>query len=163
MLCHLCVCVCVCVFVCVCVWWIHRGSLALRRCRAVHSIHCPSCSSCFAALSDPADEDMVMVKKPRTAVPTRKPTSRVGRHAAQATSCSFFRFIFTVRVVPQAPIVTLSGHTQPITTVIWPREEELLSAGYDRCIRVWDVATRVNKAVLVRQRGRGTQFGGNVF
>lgn len=68
-----------------------------------------------------------------------------------------------MRVVPQPPIVTLSGHTQPITTVIWPREEELLSASYDRCIRVWDVGTRVNKAVLVRQHAGGVPNLWNVF
>ena len=40
-----------------------------------------------------------------------------------------------------------SVHTQP--TMIWSTEDEVLSAGMDHCIRLWDVPSGVNKSTLV--------------
>ena len=50
----------------------------------------------------------------------------------------------------QTPLVTLAGHSHPVTTAAWPQEEEFLTAGYDHSIRVWDTPTGVNKSTLVR-------------
>lgn len=49
----------------------------------------------------------------------------------------------------RTPLLTLQGHTQPASTVIWPQEEEILSAGMDHCIRMWDMPSGVNKSTLV--------------
>lgn len=52
------------------------------------------------------------------------------------------------KVVTRTPLVTLAGHTQPAVTVRWPTEDELLTGGWDHCIRIWDMATGVNKNTL---------------
>ena len=50
----------------------------------------------------------------------------------------------------RVPLLTLAGHTQPATAVVWGREEaEVVSGGWDHCIRLWDLETGVNKATLV--------------
>lgn len=54
------------------------------------------------------------------------------------------------RTTTRTPLLTLAGHTQPASAVAWVREEEVVTAGWDHCIRQWDVATGVNKATLVR-------------
>ena len=51
----------------------------------------------------------------------------------------------------RVPLLTLTGHTQPATAVVWGREEgEVVSGGWDNCIRLWDVEAGVNKATMVR-------------
>ncbi|KAL5496249.1 hypothetical protein EMCRGX_G012494 [Ephydatia muelleri] len=52
------------------------------------------------------------------------------------------------KVMTRTPLVTLAGHTQPAVTVRWPTEDELLTGGWDHCIRLWDMATGVNKSTL---------------
>ena len=49
----------------------------------------------------------------------------------------------------RTPLVTLQGHTQPATGVVWVEQGEIVSAGWDMCIRVWDVTTGSNTATLV--------------
>ena len=46
--------------------------------------------------------------------------------------------------------MTLAGHTQPVKTVVWPYEGEMFTAGYDHCIRVWDLESRTTTGTLVR-------------
>ena len=50
----------------------------------------------------------------------------------------------------RTPIVTLQGHTQPATAAVWAEPTEILSAGWDMCIRVWDVSTGSNVTTMVR-------------
>lgn len=88
----------------------------------------------FSAAADPspaeeAEEDSALPsKKRKPQAPKHKPTTRT-------------------------PLVTLSGHTQPVTTIVWPSNQEdgVITAGWDHCIRLWDVASGVNTATLVRQ------------
>lgn len=44
----------------------------------------------------------------------------------------------------RVPIATFAGHTHPIMSVKWVEEGEILSAGYDHCIRVWDIQSGVS-------------------
>ena len=58
------------------------------------------------------------------------------------------------KVMTRTPLVTLAGHTQPAVTVRWPTEDELLTGGWDHCIRLWDMATGVNKSTLVGRQDK---------
>lgn len=53
------------------------------------------------------------------------------------------------RATTRTPLVTLQGHTQPATGVVWAEPGEIVSAGWDMCIRVWDVTTGSNTITLV--------------
>ena len=53
------------------------------------------------------------------------------------------------RATTRTPLLTLQGHTQPVSTVVWPTGDEVLSAGMDHCIRIWDIVSGVNKSTLV--------------
>ena len=45
--------------------------------------------------------------------------------------------------------MTLAGHTQPVRTVVWPHEGEVFTAGYDHCIRIWDLESNSTMDTLV--------------
>ena len=53
------------------------------------------------------------------------------------------------RATTRTPLVTLQGHTQPATGMVWAEPGEIVSAGWDMCIRVWDVTTGSNTTTLV--------------
>lgn len=75
------------------------------------------------------DGDLPSKKRKRPPVPRQSPTTRT-------------------------PLVTLSGHNQPVTAVVWPnnKEDGVITAGWDHCIRLWDLTSGVNTATLVRWR-----------
>ena len=50
----------------------------------------------------------------------------------------------------QTPLMTLSGHTEAISSVLWMDHNTLCSSGWDHSIRVWDLSAGVNKQTMVR-------------
>ena len=43
----------------------------------------------------------------------------------------------------------MSGHTEAVSSIQWTSPDEIMSGGWDHCIRLWDVQTGVNKETLV--------------
>jgi len=48
----------------------------------------------------------------------------------------------------RTPLETLSGHKEPVSCVLWNEDGELMSSGWDHCIRVWDANTSTNKHTM---------------
>merc|ERR1712121_444647 len=52
------------------------------------------------------------------------------------------------KITNRIPLISLAGHKEPVSTLVWSDEAELISGGWDHCIRLWDVETALNKHTL---------------
>jgi len=48
----------------------------------------------------------------------------------------------------RTPLSTLTGHKEAVSDVLWKSSSELISSGWDHCIRIWDVDTATNSQTL---------------
>ena len=48
----------------------------------------------------------------------------------------------------RTPLLTLAGHKEPVSCLLWNGDNELISSGWDHCIRLWDVDNATNKRTL---------------
>jgi len=48
----------------------------------------------------------------------------------------------------RTPLQTYSGHKEPVSGLLWSDEHELVSCGWDHCIRLWDATTATNKHTI---------------
>ncbi|XP_057299577.1 ribosome biogenesis protein WDR12 homolog [Hydractinia symbiolongicarpus] len=52
------------------------------------------------------------------------------------------------KITNMLPLLSLSGHKEAVSTLCWPHNNELISAGWDHCIRLWDIESSSNKHTL---------------
>lgn len=52
----------------------------------------------------------------------------------------------------RTPLTTLSGHKEPVSAMQWTSDTQLVSGGWDHCIRQWDVETATNTNTLTASK-----------
>lgn len=106
--------------------------------------------------TDEADEVEEPADRPRkkqktqqlglTRVRTESDTSVLALTREGTSDYDVFLFLTT----SQTPLMTLSGHNEAVSSVLWCDSEEVCSASWDHTIRVWDIETGGTKTTLVR-------------
>ena len=63
------------------------------------------------------------------------------------------------RSTTRTPLATFQGHKSTVTSVVWAgksdgvwSDDDIVTGGWDNSIRIWDVATGINKNTLVSSR-----------
>ena len=93
-----------------------------------------------------------------TSVPDDVPLDEVEQESDLPAKKPKFGSESQPRATTRTPLVTLKGHTKSVTAVVWAGEgvengaelgNDIITGGWDNCIRVWDVANGVNKITLV--------------
>lgn len=62
----------------------------------------------------------------------------------------------------RTPLATFQGHGNAVTAVVWAGSgpgagegegpgDDIITAGWDNCLKVWDVDTGINKTTMVRE------------
>ena len=54
----------------------------------------------------------------------------------------------------RTPLQTYSGHKEPVSGLLWCDDQELMSCGWDHCIRLWDTNTATNKHTITQTHCR---------
>ena len=52
----------------------------------------------------------------------------------------------------RTPLMTLSGHKEPVSSLVWTESSEIMSASWDHCINIWNVDTAVTTQSLVSNK-----------
>ena len=91
--------------------------------------------------SNPLDE-----AEQESDLPSKKPRTDPAHHPATT----------------RTPLATFQGHRNAITAVVWGvgLSDDIITGGWDNCIKIWDLETLGEKATLVRFfGGRGGALG----
>ncbi len=79
------------------------------------------------------------------------------------------KYTTTTTTTTRTPLATFRGHSNAVTAVVWAGQpgsgegvgpgDDIITAGWDNCLKVWDAGTGVNKSTMVRKGGGAVGVG----
>ena len=51
-------------------------------------------------------------------------------------------------IIIKTPLVTFSGHKEPVSCLQWCTENQLISGSWDHCLKIWDIESSINKETI---------------